>query len=187
MSIFDELMLAKQLNFTDGKIELMGQGVLIAPSDFLAAYTESIGDSHELVIELYGCAKRSVHEGFGPNVGKSYGFSVMDYTNWFVNILNMSGWGRVRWEENDWENKKGVIVIEHSPIAKYLKGKVSSPCDHIVRGFMAGGGASAFNSDIDTIEVECEAAGAERCKFIVDSKENLKAKFPELVEQQLGE
>jgi predicted hydrocarbon binding protein len=186
MGIFEELMLAKQLSFKEGEISLLDQRIVMFPSNFLALYTEKIKDKRELVKELYECAKDSVRESFGPSVGKAYGFSVLDYTNWFVSILNMSGWGNVHWEENEWEKKRGVIKIEHSPIAKYLKGKVSSPCDHIMRGFMAGGGASAFDLDIDTIEVECEALGAEKCKFIVDSKENLKSRFPELFEQQVG-
>jgi predicted hydrocarbon binding protein len=51
---------------------------------------------------------------------------------------------------------------------------------------MAGGGSNTYNSDIDVIEIECEAIGAERCKFIVDSAENLKIKFPNLSKQQLS-
>jgi predicted hydrocarbon binding protein len=186
MDLFEKFMLARQLNFSDGKIELLGQYVLFLPSDFLAMYTESVNSNPELVKSLYEAAKRTVREGFGVNVGKSYGFSPRDYTNWFKDILKLSGWGDAYWEENDLENHKGVISIKGSTVAAYLKGKVSSPCDHIVRGFMAGGGSNTYNSDIDVIEIECEAIGAERCKFIVDSAENLKIKFPNLSKQQLS-
>lgn len=178
-------MLARQLSFRDGRIELMGQNVLLCPSDFMARYLMQISDNSDRTIELYESAKLAVREGFGINVGKSYGFSSRNYTEWFADILKMAGWGNVAWQENDLEQMKGVIDIQGSPIATYLNGKVKSPCDHIVRGFIAGGGSSAYKSDIDAIEVECEALGAKRCRFIVDLSTKLKLKYPEISSKQL--
>jgi predicted hydrocarbon binding protein len=186
MSIFDKLMLARQLKFTDGRVELFGQPIILSPSDFLAIYISQINEDPILVGKFYNSAKRSVKEGFGINVGKSYGFSFRDYSNWFVDILKLSGWGRVTWQENDKENHKGVISIQGSPIATYLKGKVKFPCDHVMRGFLAGGASSAYKLDIDVVETECEALGAQSCKFMISLSEDITNRFPEFSKLQLG-
>lgn len=179
-------MLAKQIAFQEGKIELVGQRVVFSPADFFGVYIERINDDPKLVNNFYKAAKRAVQEGFGINVGKLYGFSLKDYSNWFVELATLSGWGKVYWKDIDRENNRGIIELENSPVAAYLKGKVKSPCDHVIRGFMAGGASSALKLDLDMIETECEALGAQKCKFVMDSTNNLKAKYPNIAKQQLG-
>lgn len=179
-------MVARQISFLEGKIELMGQRVVIAPSEFFANYMIEMGDNPELVYGIYAAAKQIMKERFGVNLGKTYGFSFKDYATWFVDIAKLSGWGDVKWESRDETNHKGTISIGDSPISGYLNGKVKYPCDHIIRGLMAGGACSAFVDEVDIIETECSALGATRCKFIIDKKDALKSNFPDLAKQQLG-
>lgn len=186
MDIFEKLMLARQLKFTDGEIDMLGQRVVIVPSDLFTKYMADINDKPDRIAEVYNSAKQAMKENFGVNIGKSYGFNFNDFSNWFVELATLSGWGNVKFEENDKERHVAVITIKNSPIAVGLKGKVSSPCDHIIRGLMAGGSSSAYKNNVDMIETDCEALGAEKCKFIIDTKDNLRAKFPDLVEKQLG-
>ncbi len=186
MSIFEELMLARQVSFQDGRVELTGQRVVISPSDFFGLYIESICKDPKLVGAFYGAAKRAMREGFGRDVGKTYGFSFEDYLNWFVKLAKMSGWGKIEWLESDKEKNTGVIGTEGSPVAAYLKGKVDAPCDHVIRGLMAGGASSAYRLDLDIVETECEALGDAKCIFVIDTSENLMKKYPGLAKLQLG-
>lgn len=179
-------MVARQISFLEGKIELMGQRVVIAPSEFFANYIVGMNENSELIYGIYNAAKQIMRERFGVNLGKNYGFSFKDYATWFVDIAKLSGWGDVRWENRDEANHKGIISIGDSPIAGYLKGKVKYPCDHIIRGLMAGGACSAFVDEVDIIETECSALGTSRCKFIIDKYDVLKNNFPDLAKQQLG-
>jgi predicted hydrocarbon binding protein len=187
MSIFEELMLARQISFQDGSVELTGQRVVILPSDFFGTYIKSICDNPELVGAFYRAAKQTMREGFGKNVGKDYGFSFSNYLDWFVKLAKMSGWGRIEWLESEEEKHTGTIGAEGSPVAAYLKGKVKSPCDHVIRGLMAGGASSAYRLDLDIVETECEALGGARCVFVIDTAENLRKRYPELAKLQLGE
>lgn len=186
MNIFEKLMLAKQMSFSDGEIELMGQRMVFYPSSLVALLTKDINDNPALKSQLYFSTKESmVSGGFGSNVGKLYGFTFRDYANWFVDLAQLAGWGRIRWVELDEEKAYGVIDVEESPVSQYMKGIARSPCDHVVRGFFAGGASSAFRKEVDSVEIECLAMGAEKCRFIIDSREGLEMKFAELVRQQL--
>jgi predicted hydrocarbon binding protein len=185
MNIFEKLMLARQLSFKEGKIELLGQNLVFSPADFFSRYIYALKDKPELIISLYNSAKSTMKEGFSLNVGKSYGFSFKDYARWFVDIAELSGWGQVVWEDINEAEMKGVITITNSPVAANLKNKVSAPCDHITRGFMAGAASSAFKEEVDMIEIECEALGAQKCKFIMGKIDYLKSKFPDIVKNQV--
>ena len=178
-------MLSKQISFNEGKISLLGQRFVILPADSLIYYVLKINKDVKFISKLYNSAKQTVAKGFGVDVGRNYSFSFGDYTNWFVEIAKFGGWGIIKWEELEKESHKGVISIENSPIGVSLKGKVNSPCDHIIRGFIAGGASSAFKSDVDVIETECIATGSTKCILVIDSNENLKLKYKKLYETQL--
>ena len=160
-------MLAKQLKFSDGNISLMGNRVTIFNADLFSDYTLRINDSPEKVSELYDSVKLSFRAGFAKTVGVAYHFSFNDYFKWMTDLTGLTGWGKVTWLDLDQEGKRGIVFVENSPIAEDLIGKVKSPIDHVLRGFIAGGASAAFNADMDVIEEECFALGAAKCKFII--------------------
>lgn len=187
MSLFEKLMLVKQLSFKDGSIDLMGWPLVFAPANFFSLFIGEINDDPKLVAELYYAAKQSNKEGFTTSIGKSYGMTFIDTTKFFVDLVGLVGWGNATWVDLDSKSKKGKIAVQGSVMTTNLKGKVKTACDHVIRGFMAGGASSAFKTDVDMLELECMALGAQRCIFVMDTKENLKAKYPELAKQQLGD
>jgi predicted hydrocarbon binding protein len=165
MSIFEELMLARQLSFSKGSIELLGNRVVIFNANLFSEYALRINNSPDAVALLYEAVKSSFRDGFGKSVGEKYKFSFNDYFKWMKDLAEMNGWGLFTWEGLDQETKKGALFVENSPIAKDLVGKVKNPVDHVICGFIAGGASAAFASDIDVIEKECVALGAQRCEF----------------------
>ena len=68
------------------------------------------------------------------------------------------------------EGKKAIVVVDNSPFAFALKGKLSFPVDVFLRGTLAGIFSKLFEEDIDCVEVECAALTSERCKFILKPK-----------------
>ncbi len=185
MSFFEKLLLSKQLSFNLGDIELLDQRLVIVSSEAFANYIYSINDSNELAVSnLYQIAKKAMIQ-LGINIGKKYSFSFGDYSTWFVEIARLNGWGKAKWELLDKKNFKGIISIEDSPISTALKNKVKNPCDHIIRGLIAGGATSSFKMDVEVIETECIAQGKEKCIFVIDTDSNLKSQFPDLYTKQL--
>lgn len=187
MDLFQKLMLAKQISFTEGKIELLKQRMVFYPPNLISLYLVNINNDPRLTSKLYLSTKKSmVLHGFGSNVGKEYKFNFNDYASWFVNLAKLAGWGKISWKEVDYVKKYGVIDVYDSPVAVTSINKLKRPCDHILRGFFAGGGTTAFKKDVDAIEIKCSAVGDDVCRFIIDSKDALESKFPEVVKQQIG-
>lgn len=167
LSIFDRLLLSKQLRFSDGDIELLGNRMVLTNAHFLADYILQINDSPDSVAKLYEAAKLSFMEHTAKKIGLEYAFTFNDYFKWLTNIAMMSGWGNFKWHSLDEEKKEGVILVNSSPIADKLRGKTEKPVDHIIRGFVAGGASAALGIDIDVSEPECEANGHKECRFIL--------------------
>ncbi len=139
--------------------------MVMLPASILSAYTEKISDSPELISNMYHSVKASQREGFASLVGKTYEFSFHDFFKWMTDIFAFAGWGIVEWKVLDENKHIGVITVAHAPVADELKGKVKTPIDHLIRGFVAGAASASFNVDIDVIELECAALGAPVCKF----------------------
>ena len=185
MNIFDKLMLSRQVSFQDGRIELLGQRVVISPSDFFASYVLKINDRPELVTDVYLAAKQATRDGFATNLGKANKFTFEDYSQWLVDLAILSGWGQIKWVEREKDKLRGVLSATDSPVALNLKGKVKRPCDHVIRGLMAGGASSAFRANVEIIEYECEALGHDACKFVIGTPADLCKRFPALYKAQL--
>lgn len=177
MNIIEKLMFSRQLTFSDGQIKLFSENLLFVPSDFVSTYTETIKDNTDAIKNLYLAAKKSTKEKFGIAIGKEYGFAFRDYTKWFADIIELSGWGMLKWKDIDEAGRRGVISLTNSIVASSLKGKVQTQCDHIMRGFIAGGASVAFKEDMDVIEEKCIALGDPECIFVIGKNDVLKRNY----------
>jgi predicted hydrocarbon binding protein len=182
VDIFEKLMLARQLSFKEGEIDLLGQRLVMLPSIVFSDYTMAINDSPDKVAEFYKSVKSSSKANFAVSVGKSYGFNFQNYFDWMTKIVILSGWGIWKWDFLDEEKKSGKISVTNSPVAENLKGKVKCPVDHIIRGFMAGGASASLKTDVDVVEEECVALGAPQCKFVFKSPDQFNP-TPEVIRQ----
>ena len=185
MPQFDQKTLVQRLEFKDGTIDLMGKRLMLYPSYFIALYTEAVSNQPKHTSRIYYLMKNSMAGGFADTIGKSFNLTFGDYIKFFIEVVKMSGWGITTIAKLDETEKYVVVDIADSPIATYLRGKVDSPCDHVIRGFLAGGTTLAFGKEVDAIEIECTALGAERCRFMIDSIDKLSDRFPIIVKDQI--
>ncbi|MDE1850173.1 MAG: 4-vinyl reductase [Candidatus Micrarchaeota archaeon] len=165
MSLIENFMMARSITFKDGSISLFSNRIVMAPATFFFEFTKAIEDSPKETRSLYGSAKASFKEIVSKDV-RTYKFSVNDYIKWLFNIAIFSGWGILTLDSLDKEKMTGIITMNNSPISEGLKGQAKLPCDHIVRGFIAGAMSIAFKQDIDVVETECVALGSAKCKFV---------------------
>lgn len=184
MNFFEELMLARELSFTEGEIRLLGSRVTFLHATFSAEYTLRVNDNPEKVQDLYDVSKVSFRDGMSIAIGKKYHFSFNDFFKWLTQIAMLAGWGKLTWQDLNDQEKSGVILVENAPVATMLKGKVKLPCDHLERGFIAGGATGWLNTNVDCVEEECAALGAAQCRFVFKPREKFTA--TEEVKRQLG-
>ena len=181
MNFFEMLVLSQKLSFSDGRVTFYGQDILIFPVLSIMGYIDLIGNSTESTKEVYYMVKESMLEN-KQNLKKAYKPS--DGVNWIYNTLNLYGLGKVSFGTSTIP-PTGEIFVENSPFANGLNGKVNAPIDHILRGIIAGMVSAIFDNDYDVIEVECCVIGSNRCKLILDSKENLSKNFPSFCKNQV--
>ncbi len=183
-SFFEKIMLARQALFNDGNIQLFGLRYALVTEYFFNMLTEKINDNPRLSKLLYADAKRAAYN-FALKVGSSRSYSADDYLKWAIEIEEFAGWGVLKWEELDAKAMRGTLTASDSATGGYLKGKADAPCDHVIRGLMAGNASCAFKSDVDLVETECIALGKSKCRFEMGSPSALMAEYKELYDRQV--
>lgn len=157
--------MARAVSFKDGNISLFTNRVVMPPSKMFAELSRKMDNSPEQVYNLYESCKYSFETVISSDE-KTYKFGVNDYIKWVTEVAEFTGWGMLSWKELDKDKKHCTIIVDNSPIAQDLKKLVKRQVDHAIRGFIAGGMTAAFKSDMDVVEVECVALGAQQCKFV---------------------
>lgn len=179
-TIFEKLLLNKQISFNNGSIYLMSNRKILIDAEVFSELILLVNNSEDMAHKLYYSIKTTFMNGAAKNMGINFSFDFNNYFKWLTDIAMLEGWGKFEWHLLDKEKKNGVIIIENSAVASQLKGRTTIPCDHIVRGLIAGGASISLKDDIDAFEEECMALGDPKCKIIFkpskDFKNNLKFK-----------
>lgn len=175
MNFFEMLVMSRKLSFIDGKVSLYGQEISIYPSRSIMDYILLINEDSELVESVYATAKQSMLE-YRAELIKAYNPSKS--ITWIINTINLYGLGKVEYTGSNPNLPIGEMTAENSPFVQYLKGKVDKPVDSVLKGLIAGMVSAILDSNYDVIELECQATGSSKCKFVLDTKENLVSKFP---------
>lgn len=183
--LFRDLSIAKELSFSEGTITLLGYRLTMINASYISSYIKSIEENRQLTKQFYESVMNSVIESWGPIIMKKYKFGFHETAKWWVEIVKLAGWGIDAWEYDDPTLHSGKTSLRNSALLPFLKGNVKYPCDHLMRGCMAGGISAAYNTPIHVVELECEAMGAEKCRFAYDELSKLKEKYPDIVEHQI--
>ena len=74
------------------------------------------------------------------------------------------GWGKSTVADFDLKGRSVTMYTKNNPLVRGVK--ASRPVCHYIKGFYKGFSGVAFQSDhVSVVEIECEAMGADRCKF----------------------
>ena len=74
------------------------------------------------------------------------------------------GWGKSTVSDFDIKGRSVTMYTKNNPLVRGVK--ASHPVCHYIKGFYKGFSTVAFQSDhVSVVEIECEAMGADRCKF----------------------
>ena len=179
-SFFDKFIFTSTLKYTHSNFYLTDIPFLIAPIEVLTGLAE-IQDV-EFQKKLYTAVKKSVKERLLPQFSFNFGLEKKKELELIIEFFTASGWGNLQIIDLEMEAKRAIIVIDNSPFAAALKGKVQLSADVFIRGVIAGLLSKVFEEDIDCVEAECAAHNSERCKFIIKPK--LEFDFANTIVQQ---
>ena len=181
---YSQFDMTGNLHYLHNNLYLMNIPFFMLPIEALTGIIEIADfDIHK---KIYTEVKKSTKERMKPKFAPYYGTTdKKKEVNFIIEYLTYSGWGNVQIIDLEMETKRAIIVIENSPFASALKGKIQLPADVIIRGILAGVFSKVFEEDIDCVEAECAAHTSERCKFIIKPKTEFDFANP-LVQQQLS-
>lgn len=157
------------LHYLHNNLYLMNIPFFMAP---IEALTGIIGVSDiEFHKKIYSEVKKSTKEQMLPQFGLYFGTTdKKKEIDFIIEYLISSGWGNLQIIDLEMEAKRAIIILENSPFAAALKGKISLPADTFIRGMLAGLFSKVLEEDIDCVEAECAAQNSERCKFVLKPK-----------------
>ena len=98
-----------------------------------------------------------------------HNFSDHEILEFMMNMGNQIGWGHFSLDRYDPTEKHLCVSVEHSPFAQAYGASSHGVC-HLIRGVLAGTAAVLFAGDCTAQEVECQARGDEKCRFVIEGQ-----------------
>lgn len=157
--------------------DVYGRRLVRASADFLSALAtaleQEVGDAAGEILyklglrwgtdDLRACAERAPWE-FGVASIEQMNMNVLLETwRW---PLTAAGWGT--WQYDFRRARQGLPVVElfHSAVAS-ARGSAGRPVCHLYAGLLAAGFSRLAGRELVGVELQCAAAGADRCRFVV--------------------
>ncbi len=162
---FDKFIYVGEVKFKGHNFYLLNIPFLIIPNEILVKISASNDDSFNK--KLYSLVKKSIEESFIDQLQvkpKLQGKNLIAFVHEF---FSFSGWGKINVVQIDEKEKRGIVIVSNSPIAKALQGKSTHPVDHILRGILAGLFSDALEEELDCLELKCTATGTAECEFVI--------------------
>ena len=178
---FAKYFASGQIKLDEGFILFLGQRMLFFPSRSLAEmqkeFQRELGEQKGSY-RIYQLLKKS-SMWYPTWIGDHIGLSISQMANWMEEVSTGGGWGIVKIEDFNKDQKGTIVSIEKSPFPEWFQS--SYPCCHATRGLIAGVLSGILGEDIDGVERECVVNGAKQCLFIFQPRsEWLMVKTPDL-------
>ena len=178
---FDKFVFVNQLKFKDYNFSIVDVPFVIVPTDLLASL--SLLDNVEFEKKLYYSVKDSFEKQLAPRLRLDFGLEQERFLKFSEVFFTASGFGLLQNIQVDAENKRAIVSVSSSPVAKLLKGKAKRACDHFLRGVLAGIFSSAFKTDVECVERKCLALHEGSCEFVCEPAGKIDFKTKEAQDQ----
>ena len=98
-----------------------------------------------------------------------FGYSGEEVLRSLCFLLQETGWGVVKLEMVNLENRELMFGATQSPFAEEY-GPAVQPVCHVLLGLLNGAAIGLFESEVEGMEVQCQARGDSSCRFVVTGK-----------------
>ena len=163
---FDKFVFVNQLRFKDYNFYLVDVPFAVMPADVIAALSAETDE--QFTKRLYYSVKHSVQSQLAPRFRIDFGLEQERFLKFSETFFTASGFGLLQNIQIDSASARAVISVTNSPVARLLKNKAQKPCDHFLRGILAGIFSAAFKQDIECIERKCFAVHDSNCEFVCE-------------------
>jgi len=168
-SFFKRLLMGRQLEFTEGDIEILDTKFTMHSLSHYFNWRETVKGRHdgEGLKEMYDIGKMT-----GKEMAKSYKdkFKIGggESANFWKNLLELSGLGKVQ-VISPQEGGKVLIQIESAFARHYTnkKGKGEENVDEYLVGMLTGVFEEMYERELVGKETKCTAIGQPYCEIII--------------------
>lgn len=178
---YDKFVFVNQLKFRNYNFSLADIPFVILPTDIIAGICAI--EEPELSKKVYYSVKSAVLKDLAPRFKLEVGTEQEKFLKFSETYFTASGFGLLQNIQLDFEKNRAIVSVSNSAVAQLLRGRVKAPCDHVLRGILAGLFSAAFKSDIECVEHKCSALHDNSCEFVCESAEEIDFKRPEVREQ----
>ncbi|MDO8647210.1 MAG: 4-vinyl reductase [Candidatus Diapherotrites archaeon] len=178
---FDKFVFVNQLKFKDYNFSLINVPFVILPTDIIAGLCEA--ENEEFNKRLYYAVKNSVTKELSPRFKLDFGMEPERFLKFSETFFTASGFGFLKNIQLDFQTNRAIVSVSNSAVAQLLQGKVKKPCDHLLRGILAGTFSVAFKTNIECVETKCHAQHQSNCEFVCEPAASIDFSKQEVREQ----
>lgn len=177
-----KMLVLKQLSIEKGKIELLGQRVIIIPIRLIILLIDLYSVDKNLEKKIYFIMRDSVRD-YCLVAKDKFKFKPESLLSMLLDLTRLNGYGDINLEKISYSDKRVVFKVDGLP-SSFLKGTKDYSKfmgDAYWAGILAGGMSVIFDDNtVDCLELKCVLGNAPSCIFIVAQKTFLKENYKEL-------
>ena len=167
-SFLDKFVVTNNLKYKNNNFYLIDTQFLMVPTEILVSMTAKA--TREESKKTYYAVKQATQEKLMEKFNIDFGLQGQKGLELVETIFTAFGWGQLKNIDLDFDKKQAIVTVSNSPFAENLQGKTQTESDHLIRGILAGLFSKFFSADMECVELECMALGAQACKFILKEK-----------------
>lgn len=181
-----KMLVLKQLNIEKGKIELLGQRVVIIPIKLITLLIDLYSNNKELEKKIYAIMRESVRD-YSLVAKEKFKFKPENLLSMLMDLTRLNGYGDITLEKISYSEKKVLFKVEGLP-SLYLKGSKNYGnfmADSYWAGILAGGISVIFDDNsVECIEIKCVLTNSPACLFMVAQKKFLEENYKDFYSQK---
>lgn len=164
-NFFDRFIFTNNLKYVHNNFYLINLPFLIIPNELLVGLVRR--ENTELNKDIYYTIRSATRRSLVRQFNLDFRLEGERALNLVEQFFTAAGWGGIKRTDLDAEKHRAIVSVSNSPIAQTLKGKVTRPVDHFLRGILAGLFSDFFKTDVECFEKECIATNQKECLFII--------------------
>ena len=166
-----KMMFSRQLDFKEGKFEMLGIRGAILPIRTLTTFIEEMykEQGEDVFDMLFETGKEHGRIGV-EKLGKKHSVPKREFLNQIVDSGNIMGLGKAEIEVFDPSNGNLRIKLEKSPFEEAFKDSealddLERPIDDFQKGIFHAMADAVFEKDVKSKQTKCSYLGDQHCEF----------------------
>lgn len=164
-TFFDRFIFTNSLHYKHNNFFLSNVPFVIAPSAMLFGIAKT--DNADFHKRLYYGVKSGVEGYLLKQFEREFGLKKEKLLEFFRAFFSASGWGLFEFQDIDFKEKRAIVFVHNAPFSRLFSTHSQYPVDSFLRGIVSAVFCVIFNENVECVETECSAMGAQHCSFVV--------------------